>query len=148
VARDQTSARGLDRSLHALDRLASAAGRVGTKVLVRHGRRYVDLPSPRELTTILRELGGAELAPACDLPGAHLLDLMGFQSLDATLATYGGPLNYVGDACGPVGALAPGQGLLEVGALRQKLPAAAGSVFAPWIGLTADELSTAVIALG
>jgi hypothetical protein len=50
----------------------------------------------------------------------------------------------MGDACGPVGALAPGQGVLDLAAIRATLPKDAAVAFSPWPGLTADECIVAV----
>ena len=56
--RPRPSARSTGR-VRALERLAREAERAGAVVLVRNGRRYVDVPSPRELDRLRAELQGA-----------------------------------------------------------------------------------------
>src|SRR5258708_1637624 len=80
-----------------LQPLARAAERVGGVVLVGNGRRYVDVPSPRELDRLRGELDGAPILPACDVAAAHLTDVMGFAPMALTLAAYhDAPLWYWG----------------------------------------------------
>ena len=50
-----------------------------------------------------------------------------------------GPLHLVGDACGPIGALPPGSGEVDVAAVCRALPKDSTLTFLPWIGLTAKE---------
>lgn len=141
TARDDVAERALDGARRALDRLAREAERAGALLLVRNGRRYVDVPSPRELDRLRADLHGAPILPACDLPAAHLTDVMGFAPLALTLAAYkDAPLWYWGDACGPVGALAPGRGIVDLAAARASVGEHARLVFAPWPGLTLDEI--------
>jgi len=143
-ARDVMAARPLDSARRALDRLCRAAEPAGLTLLLRSPRRYVALPSPRELDLLLSDLSGARVAPALDLPAAHLLDLMGFYSLPLTLATFASrsALIYGGDACGPIGALPAGRGILDLPSLEPQLPAEAARAVSPWSGLTVDELAT------
>jgi sugar phosphate isomerase/epimerase len=146
-ARDRAAGRSLDRARRAIDRLARAAEASGVTLLIANPRRYVELPSPRELDFLLADAAGAPLAPLCDVAAAHLVDAMGFQPLALTVAAFGrGPLAYLGDACGPIGALAPGRGLLDVPALARELGAAA-LAFSPWPGLSVDEVVEALPAL-
>jgi hypothetical protein len=140
-ARDDAAERALDGARRALERLAREAERVGALLLVRNGRRYVDVPSPRELDRLRSELEGAPILPACDLAAAHLTDVMGFAPLALTLAAYkDAPLWYWGDACGPVGALAPGRGVVDLAAARASAGEQARFAFSPWPGLTVDEV--------
>jgi len=140
-ARDRAAERALDGARRALERLAREAERAGALLLVRNGRRYVDVPSPRELDRLRRELSGAPLLPACDVPAAHLTDVMGFVPMALTLAAYrDAPLWYWGDACGPIGALAPGRGIVDLAAARASVADGARLAFAPWAGLDVDEV--------
>lgn len=140
-ARDNVAERAFDGARRALDRLAREAERAGALLLVRNGRRYVDVPSPRELDRLRGELRGAPILPACDVPAAHLTDVMGFSPMALTLAAYGdAPLWYWGDACGPVGALAPGRGVVDLAAARASVGKDARLAFSPWSGLSVDEV--------
>jgi hypothetical protein len=140
-ARDAAAERALDGAARALERLAREAERAGAVLLVRNGRRYVDVPSPRELDRLRAELAGAPLLPAGDVAAAHLTDVMGFVPLALTLAAYrDAPLWYWGDACGPVGALAPGRGIVDLAAARAALGKQTRLAFSPWAGLTVDEV--------
>jgi len=140
-ARDDMAERALDGARRALDRLAREAERAGAVLLVRNGRRYVDVPSPRELDRLREELRGAPILPACDVPAAHLTDVMGFAPMALTLAAYSdAPLWYWGDACGPVGALAPGRGIVDLAAARASIGKEARLAFSPWPGLSVDEV--------
>ena len=65
-SRDRAAERALDVATRALERLAREAERAGVVLLVRNGRRYVDLPSPRELDRLRAELSGAPLCPRRD----------------------------------------------------------------------------------
>jgi hypothetical protein len=141
AARDDTAERALDGARRALERLAREAERAGAVLLVRNGRRYVDVPSPRELDQLRDELSGAPILPAGDVAAAHLQDVMGFAPLALTLAAYAdAPLWYWGDACGPIGALAPGRGILDLSAARASVAPDARLAFSPWPGLTVDEV--------
>ena len=134
AARDHAAERALDVARRALERLAREAERAGAVLLVRNGRRYVDLPSPRELDRLRAELSGAPLLPAADLPAAHLADVMGFAPMALTLAAFAdAPLWYWGDACGPVGALAPGRGIVDLAAARASVKEHARLAFSPWV---------------
>jgi hypothetical protein len=140
-ARDDLAERALDGSRRALERLAREAERAGAIVLVRNGRRYVDVPSPRELDRLRAELHGAPILPACDVAAAHLTDVMGFTPFALTLAAYkDAPLWYWGDACGPIGALAPGRGVVDLVAARASVGEHARLAFSPWRGLRVDEV--------
>ncbi|HEX9103142.1 MAG TPA: hypothetical protein VF997_13115 [Polyangia bacterium] len=140
-ARDQLAERSLDGARRALARLARAAERAGALLLVRNGRRYVDVPSPRELDRLRRELAGAPILPACDVAAAHLTDVMGFVPLAVTLAAHrDAPLWYWGDACGPIGALAPGRGIVDLATASGSVGDGARRVFSPWPGLSVDEV--------
>jgi len=141
AARDDVAERALDGARRALDRLAREAERAGAVLLVRNGRRYVDVPSPRELDRLREELRGAPILPACDVPAAHLTEVMGFAPMALTLAAYSdAPLWYWGDACGPVGALAPGRGIVDLAAARASIGKEARLAFSPWPGLSVDEV--------
>jgi hypothetical protein len=66
---------------------------------------------------------------------------MGFVPLAATLAAcQDAPLWYWGDACGPVGALAPGRGVIDLAAVRASVGKDARLAFSPWPGLSVDEV--------
>jgi hypothetical protein len=140
AARDAARDGALDGARRAIEQLAREAERAGVVVAIASPRRYVDLPTAREVGGLIAELAGAPVAPLLDVAAAHLVDAMGFQPLDATVAAFGaGPLAYVGDACGPVGALAPGRGQVELAKIAAALPAEAAVAFSPWAGLTVDE---------
>ena len=144
-ARDDAAEPALDGARRALERLAREAERVGALVLVRNGRRYIDVPSPRELDRLRGDLQGAPILPACDLAAAHLTDVMGFSPLPLTLAAFAdAPLWYWGDACGPIGALAPGRGIVDLAAARASVGEQARLAFSPWPGLTVDEVVEAM----
>jgi hypothetical protein len=140
-ARDDSSGRPLDSARRALDRLCRAAESASLTLVLRSPRRYIALPSPQELDQLLGDLSGAPIAAALDLPGAHLLDVMGFHPMALSLATFGArsALVYGGDACGPIGALPPGHGVLDLPALTAGLPKDSPTAIAPWHGLTLDE---------
>ncbi len=141
AARDDAAERALDGARRALERLAREAERAGAVLLVRNGRRYIDVPSPRELDQLRAELSGAPILPAGDVAAAHLQDVMGFAPLALTLAAYAdAPLWYWGDACGPVGALAPGRGIVDLATARASVAADARLAFSAWPGLTVDEV--------
>ena len=113
-----------------------------------NGRRYVELPAVREMDELARDFRGAPLEPLFDLPAAHLVDLMGFEPLAVTQAAFGaGKMAYLGDACGPIGALAPGRGMLDVGAIASRLESRPQIVFSPWTGLDENEVIEAVSAM-
>ncbi|HZS41306.1 MAG TPA: hypothetical protein VFF06_30965 [Polyangia bacterium] len=141
-AREDSADRTLDAARRALDRLARAAERAGVVLCVKNGRRYIDLPLTRELDVLLADCAGAPVAPLCDVPAAHLQDVMGFQPLALTLAAFGerAPLVYAGDACGPLGALAPGRGEIDLPSAMAKIAKDAQLAFSPWTGLTVEEV--------
>jgi hypothetical protein len=71
---------------------------------------------------------------------------MGLVPFQLTQTAFGqAPLVYLGDACGPIGALPPGSGQLDL--LQIKLAPEAQVVFSPWSGLTVEESLDAVEAL-
>jgi hypothetical protein len=135
--RDQLAERSLDAARRALDRLCRAAEAAAVTLVLRSPRRYSALPSPREVDLLLADLRGAPLAPALDVPAAHLLDDMGFYPMALSVAAFGAhsALIYGGDACGPIGALPPGMGVVDPPALPAGVPVA----ISPWSGLTLDE---------
>jgi hypothetical protein len=147
-ARDQTADRALDGARRALELLARDAESAGVTLALRNSRRYVDLPSPREMDLLMADLRGAPVAPLLDVAAAHLPDLMGFAPLSLTLATFGqAPLIYLGDACGPVGPLPPGRGVLDLAGIARQLPLDAQLAFSPWAGLTLEETLAALPAI-
>ncbi len=148
-AREDAGGRSLDAARRAIERLARAAEHAGLQLVVRNGRRFVDVPSPRELGFLLADCAGAPLGSLFDLAAAHLPELMGFHSLAHTAEAFGKPalLAYVGDACGPVGSLAPGRGMLDVAALAKSLPASCAIAFSGWAGLTVAETVAALPAV-
>jgi hypothetical protein len=144
-ARDQLAERSIDAVRRALDRLAREAERAGALLLVRNGRRYIDLPTPRELDLLRADLRGAPIMPLLDVAAAHLTDVMGFVPMAVTLAAYGdAPLAYFGDACGPIGALGRGRGVVDLAAVEAALSKEAQRAFSPWPGLALDEVIEAM----
>jgi sugar phosphate isomerase/epimerase len=144
-ARDGVADRALDGARRALEALAREAERAGVTLALRNGRRYVDVPSPRELDLLRAELAGAPLAPMLDVAAAHLTDVMGFHPLELTLASWAkAPLVYFGDACGPIGALAPGRGIVDLQRVRKAIDDDAAIAFSPWPGLTPEEIVAAL----
>jgi sugar phosphate isomerase/epimerase len=145
AARDAVTERTLDGARRALETLARAAERAGVTLALRNGRRYVDVPSPRELDRLRADLAGAPLAPMLDVAAAHLTDVMGFHPLALTLAAWEkAPLVYFGDACGPIGALAPGRGIVDLKRVREAIDDHAAIAFNPWPGLEPDEVVAAL----
>ena len=66
---------------------------------------------------------------------------MGFTPLALTLAAYrDAPLWYWGDACGPVGALAPGRGIVDLAAARAVGRRARAAGVQPVAGARTDEV--------
>jgi sugar phosphate isomerase/epimerase len=138
--RAREGARPLDGARRAVDRLSRIAESEGVTLAIANGRRFTALPDARELDTLLAELRGAPLAPLFDVVAAHLPDAMGLAPFALTQAAFGrAPLVYLGDACGPIGALAPGRGELDVSAIARGLDGAAAIAFSPWAGLTVEE---------
>lgn len=144
--REQAGARALDAARRALDRLLRRAEAADVTLLLRNPRRFVDAPSPRELDLLASDLRGAPLATLLDAPAAHLADDMGLWPLPLVAATFGAraAVASLGDACGAVGGLAPGRGVVDYAALLPSLPATCARAFAPWTGLTPDEVVAAV----
>jgi sugar phosphate isomerase/epimerase len=147
--REQAGARAVDTIRRALDRLLRRAEAADVTLLVRNPRRFVDAPSPRELDLIAADLRGAPLAALYDVPAAHLTDDMGLWPLPLVGATFGGraAIAYLGDACGAVGGLAPGRGVVDLRAVAATLPATCARAFSPWSGLTPDEVAAAITAI-
>ncbi|MDB4969126.1 MAG: Sugar phosphate isomerase/epimerase [Myxococcales bacterium] len=144
-ARNSAAERAIDGARRALDRLAREAERAGALLLVRNGRRYVDVPTPRELDRLRADLRGAPVMPLLDVPAAHLNAVMGFAPMALTLAAYAdAPLCYYGDACGPIGALAPGHGIVDLAAVQASVSKEARLAFSPWGGLSLDEVVEAL----
>jgi hypothetical protein len=135
--------RAVDAARRMLDRLARAAEGEGLTLAVANARRFIAVPTARELDLLMKDLRGAPIAPLFDVPAAHLPHVMGFQPLELTQATWGNaPLVYWGDACGPICGLVPGQGELDLAKI--KLAEDAELVFSPWSGLTLEETILAV----
>jgi hypothetical protein len=146
-SRDQKAERALDVARRQLDRLSRTAESAGLTLAVAQPRRFTDLPSPREIDFLLRDLSGAPIGPLFDSAAAHLPDLMHAWPMAVSAAAFGpGPLHYLGDACGPIGGLAPGHGILETSFLKG-LRKDAEVAFRPWQGLTADEAVAALPAV-
>ena len=147
--RDDAAGHALDVGRRALDRLVRTAEDAGVTLLLANPRRFVELPSPRELDGLLTDFAGAPLAPLLDVACAHLPDVMGVWPLLHTATAFGSraPLVYLGDACGPVGGLEPGRGELDVGAIAQSLPIGCRVAFRPWVGLAPDEIVRALAAV-
>ena len=144
-ARDDAAERALDQSRRVLDVLAREAERAGVMVAVRNGRRYIDVPSPRELDLLRADLRGAPIAPMLDVAAAHLTDVMGYVPMPLTLAAWDKPVAcYFGDACGPIGALAPARGIVDLAPVKRALAESTAVAFSPWSGSTLDEIVAAV----
>jgi len=148
-ARDQAGGRALDAARRALDRLLRRAEAADVTLLLRNPRRFVDAPSPREVDLLAADLRGAPLATLLDAPAAHLTDDMGLWPLPLVGATFGAraAIANLADAAGAVGGLAPGRGVADLRALVATLPATCARAFAPWGGLTPDEVVAAVPAI-
>lgn len=141
AARTVAAPRSLDAVRRALDVLIPEAERAGIVLAIRNRRRHVELPTAHEMDQLLVELRGAPIVPLFDLAAAHLLDVMGVEPLSATLGSFrSGPLTYVADACGPVGALGPGRGMVHGAVLRDLLGCDTEFVFSPWSGLSYEEV--------
>jgi hypothetical protein len=133
--------RYLDAARRSLDRIVEEGARRGITVLLRNPRRPTDLPTGLELSALRAEFQGAPLAPLLDLPAAHLTSTLRCIPLRETVLAFGdGPLASLGDACGAVGGLLPGQGEVDVAAVARALPKEASRAFVPWPGLTPDEV--------
>lgn len=146
-ARQRSAASALDAARRALEPLARACEAAGCVLLLRNGRRYVELPMALELDQLRADLRGAPLGALCDVAAAHLVDLMGFAPLSLTLTAFAGPLCYFGDACGPIGALAPGRGIVDLRAVQAALGAETAVAFSPWPGLSLEEVVAALSAV-
>ncbi len=141
-ARDGGAGRHLTACRRQIEGLLAMAERRGVTLLLKNPRRAIEMPSPLELSALLEEMRGAPLLPLLDLPAAHLTSAMRLRPLRDTVVAFGsGPLGYLGDACGAVGALAPGHGEVDVAAVARHLPTGARRAFIPWGGLRLDEVS-------
>ena len=139
-ARSALLPRHLDAVRRSLEQRANVAVQHGLTLLLGFPRRATDLPHPIELRLLLEEFDGAPLKPSLDLPAAHLASTMRLVSLSESVRAFApGPLHLVGDACGPIGALPPGSGEVDVAAVCRALPKDSTLTFLPWIGLTAKE---------
>ena len=98
---------------------------------------------------LLGDLAGAPLAPLLDLPASHLSDAMGLVPRALTEAAFGGgPISYLGDACGAVAALPAGHGELGKHAIAAVKAREQGAiVFRPWPALRTEELVAGLAAL-
>jgi hypothetical protein len=136
-----SSAQPLDMARRSLERLIHRAEEEGVSMLLRNPRRVIGLPAVRELEPLLRDFAGAPLGTFCDVPAAHLQELMGFAPMELTTSTFGGgPAWGFGDACGPIGALAPGRGVLDCESLARRIPDEGVVCFVPWGGLSPNEV--------
>ena len=139
-ARSALLPRHLDAVRRALESLANLAVHSQKTLLIAYPRRVTELPLPLELRLLLEEFDGAPLRPCLDLPAAHLSSMMRLVSLADSVRSFArGPLHCVGDACGPIGALPPGSGEVEVAAVCRTLPKDATLSFMPWPGLSFRE---------
>lgn len=136
----------MDASLRSLDRIVEAAARQGTEILLLNSRG-LELPLALEFVALAREFGSGPVAPFLDLAAAHwasTLRLVPFS--DTVMAFANGPLCSVGDACGPMGGLPPGQGELDLPAICRRLPAHAMRVFLPRPTLSEVEVRAGLTA--
>jgi hypothetical protein len=144
AARDKIAAAQIDRARAALDRLSRLAEGLGVSLLLKNGQRYVELPSSRELDQLRADLRGAPIQPLFDLPAAHLGDAMGLQPMPLAEAAFGGgPLIYMGDACGAIAALPAGDGELGRDGVAAMLSRSGEAIrcFRPWPALTDEEIA-------
>src|SRR5581483_8351124 len=65
--RERSGGREQDAALRALDRLARAAEAAGVALAIRNGRRFIDVPTARELDLMLAECAGAPVGPLFDV---------------------------------------------------------------------------------
>lgn len=155
--RSAAGAAHLPAVLRALEPMLAQAARRGVTILLRSPRRGIDLPTPLELRVLLEELQGGPVAPLLDLPAAHLCSAMRLVPLRDSIVTFGvtgggdperegaaPPLALLGDACGAVGALAPGRGEVDVAAVARFLPARTRVALLPWAGLSLGEVGEAL----
>ncbi len=147
-ARSALVPRHLDAVRRAIEQLSNAAVHAELTLLLAYPRRATELPLPIELRLLLEEFEGAPIAPSLDLPAAHLSSMMRLVSLPESVRTFAkGPLHCIGDACGPVGALPPGSGEVDVAAVCRALPKDATLSFMPWGGLSFREVMAGLLAL-
>ncbi len=132
----------VDRARAVLDKLLDHALRSGCRLALTNPQRFLDLPSPEEGAALATELDGGPLQLWFDGPAAHLQEVMGLVSVERIRQTFDregdGSGCFVGDACGPIGALAPDRGAIGR-ALPRHLGRGQGRVFSPWSGLSLDE---------
>lgn len=131
----------LDRTRAALDKILDHAERAGCRVVLTNRARYLDLPSPDEAELLLQEFEGAPLQLWFDGPAAHLPDAMELVPVAWSKRIFDRKDSdgcFVGDACGPIRALAPGRGALGA-TLRDWIGVGGTRVFVPWDGLSFDE---------
>lgn len=147
-ARSALVPRHLDSVRRAIEQLSNAAVHANLSLLLTYPRRATELPLPIELRLLLEEFEGAPIAPSLDLPAAHLSSMMRLVSLPESVRTFAkGPLHCIGDAAGPIGALPPGSGEVDVAAVCRVLPKDATLSFMPWPGLSFREVMTGLQSL-
>lgn len=140
-ARSALLPRHLDAVRRSLEQLANQAVHDQQTLLIGYPRRATELPHPIELRLLLEEFDGAPIAPCFDLPAAHLSSTMRLISLPESVRAFApGPLHLIGDACGPIGALPPGSGEVDVAAVCRALAKNATLTFMPWQGLSPKEV--------
>lgn len=147
-ARSALMPRHLDAVRRAIEQLANHAVRSEQTLLLGYPRRATELPLPIEVRLLCEEFAGAPIAPSLDLPAAHLASMMRLVSMADSVRSFAkGPLHCIGDACGPVGALPPGSGEVDVAAVCKALPKDAILSFMPWPGLSFREVLSGLAAL-
>jgi hypothetical protein len=146
--RDRSGARELDAARRAIDRLARAAEVAGVGLAIRNGRRFVDVPTARELDLLLADNAGAPVGPLFDVAAAQLPAAMSIWPFALTQAAFGvAELVYFSDACGPLCGLPPGAGELDLAAIAAALPKRASWAYVPWSGLAVEESLAAFTSL-
>lgn len=139
-ARSALMPRHLDAIRRAIEQLSNHAVRSEQTLLLGYPRRVTELPLPLEVRLLCEEFAGAPIAPSLDLPAAHLASMMRLVAMSDSVRSFGsGPLHCVGDACGPIGALPPGSGEVDVAAVCKALPKTSILSFMPWPGLSIRE---------
>lgn len=140
-ARSALLPKHLDAVRRAIEQLANHAVRSEQTLLLGYPRRVTELPLPIEVRLLCEEFAGAPIAPSLDLPAAHLASMMRLVAMSDSVRSFAqGPLHCVGDACGPIGALPPGSGEVDVAAVCKALPNDAILSFMPWPGLSFQEV--------
>lgn len=146
--RERSGGRELDAARRALDRLAREAEAAGVALAIRNGRRFVDVPTARELDLLLADCAGAPVGPLFDVAAAQLPAAMHIWPFALAQAAFGSAeLVYFSDACGPLCGLPPGAGELDLAAIAGALPKSASWAYAPWSGLSVDEALAAFTSL-